>query len=75
MQLSFQNSIGERKIIAMPLSKNELIFEINKFLREHNYKSHYMNVCEYEENKLRIDVGSWTEFFYVDGMSLQEWQE
>lgn len=75
MQLSFQNSIGERKIIAVPLSKNELIFEINKFLREHNYKSHYMNVCEYEENKLRIDVGSWTEFFYVDGMSLQEWQE
>lgn len=75
MVLLFQNSQGKERVIAEPTNKREVIEEINKFLDEHNYKSYYMNVYEYEEGKLRIDVGSWSEFFLVDGMSLKEWAD
>lgn len=75
MVLLFQNSQGKERVIAEPTNKREVIEEINKFLDEHNYKSYYMNVCEYEEGKLRIDVGSWSEFFLVGGMSLKEWTD
>lgn len=75
MRLLFQNSHGKERVIAEPTNKREVIEEINKFLNKHNYKSYYMNVCDYEENKLRIDCGSWSEFLLVDGMSLKEWAD
>ncbi len=73
MVLLLQNSQGKERIIAEPINKREVIEEINKFLDEHNYKSYYFNICEYEENKLRIDFGSWSQFFLIDGMSIKEW--
>ena len=75
MKLIFQNSRGEERVIAEPQNKEEVVKEINKFLDDHNYKSYYMNVCEYDNGKLRIDVGSWSEFMIVEGMSLDEWIE
>lgn len=74
MKLIFENSRKERRVIAEPTNKQETIKAINNFLNEHNYKSYYMNICECYENTLRIDVGSWFEFFYLEGMSLEEWQ-
>lgn len=73
MKLIFQNSRGEERIIAEPQDKKEAVKEINKFLDDHNYKSNYMNVCEDDNGRLRIDVGSWSEFFYIEYMSLEEW--
>lgn len=73
MKLYFQNSKGEEKLIVELTNKEEAIKEINKFLDSHNFKSYYMNVCEVTSNKIRIDVGSWSEFFFLEGMSLQEW--
>lgn len=75
MRLLFQNSQGKERLIAEIYNKQEALQEIHKFLDEHNYKSYYMNVCEYEDNKLRIDVGSWSEFMIIDGMSLKEWAD
>lgn len=75
MKLYFQNSFGEKRLIGEPIDKQELISEIHDFLNKHNFKSFYMNVCEYEPDKLRIDVGSWLEYFYVEGMSLEEWSK
>ena len=75
MKLLFQNSRGEERVIAEPQNREEVVKEINKFLDDHNYKSYYMNVCEYDNGKLRIDVGSWSEFMIVEGMSLDEWIE
>ena len=75
MKLIFQNSRGEERVIAEPQNREEVVKEINKFLDDHNYKSYYMNVCEYDNGKLRIDVGSWSEFMIVEGMSLAEWIE
>lgn len=73
MKLIFQNSRGEERVIAEPQDKKEAVKEINKFLDDHNYKSYYMNVCEDDNGRLRIDVGSWSEFFYIEYMSLEEW--
>lgn len=73
MKLIFQNSRGEERIIAEIQDKKEAVKEINKFLDDHNYKSYYMNVCEDDNGRLRIDVGSWSEFFYLENMSLEEW--
>lgn len=73
LKLIFQNSRGEERVIAEPQDKKEAVKEINKFLDDHNYKSYYMNVCEDDNGRLRIDVGSWSEFFYIEYMSLEEW--
>lgn len=73
MKLIFQNSRGEERVIAEPTNREEISKEINKFLDDHNYKSYYMNVCEDDNGRLRIDVGSWSEFFYIEYMSLEEW--
>lgn len=73
MKLIFQNSRGEERVIAEPQDKKEAVKEINKFLDDHNYKSYYMNVCEDDSGKLRIDVGSWSEFMIIDGMTFEEW--
>ena len=73
MKLIFQNSRGEERVIAEPQDKKEAVKEINKFLDDHNYKSYYMIVCEDDNGRLRIDVGSWSEFFYIEYMSLEEW--
>ena len=73
MKLIFQNSRGEERVIAEPQDKKEAVKEINKFLDDHNYKSYYMNVCEDDNGRLRIDVGSWSEFFYIEYMGLEEW--
>ena len=32
-----------------------------------------MNVCEDDNGRLRIDVGSWSEFMIIEGMSFEEW--
>ena len=73
MKLIFQNSRGEERVIAKPTNREEISKEINKFLDDHNFKSYYMNVCEDDNGRLRIDVGSWSEFFYIEYMSLEEW--
>ena len=73
MKLIFQNSRGEERVIAEPQNREEISKEINKFLDDHNFKSYYMNVCEDDNGRLRIDVGSWSEFFYIEYMSLEEW--
>ena len=34
-----------------------------------------MNVCEDDRGRLRLDVGSWSEFFYIEYMSFEEWAD
>lgn len=38
---------------------------INKFLKEHNYESPYFRFYSQMEGVTTVDVGSWSEFFYV----------
>ena len=72
MKLYFQNSSGVERLIEEPSNREEVVKEINKFLYDHNYKSYYTRVWE-EDDRLMIDVGSWSEFFYLEGMNFEEW--
>lgn len=73
MKLVFQNSKGEESVIAEPLNVEECNREMHKFLMDHGYKSYYQNVCAVDDNKVRIDFGSWSEFFYIDGITFEEY--
>ncbi len=72
MKLYFQNSKGEERVIAEPTNREEVSKEIYKFLGEQKFKSYYTRVWE-ENGRLKFDVGSHTEFFYLEGMTYGEY--
>ena len=72
VKLIFQNSRGEERVIAEPSNREEVNKEINKFLDAHNFKSYYTRVWA-ENGRLIFDVGSWSEFMIIEGMSFEEW--
>ncbi len=74
MKLYFLNSRNKERLIAEPLSREECFGEIHKFLDEHNFKSRYQRVWE-EEGRIWVDVGSWSEFFIIEGLSITEFDE
>ena len=64
----FSNCKDEtRKIGNEVENRKQAIKEIDKFLKDNNFKSYYMRTWfNVERNQYVIDVGSHTEFFYVD---------
>lgn len=65
MKLIFENSYGKERVIAEVHSEEEVRREINKFCKERNFKIYYMRTWM-ESGRKKYDVGSHTEFFYVD---------
>lgn len=72
MKLYFRNSYGEERLIAEPTTPQECRMEVNKFLNEHNFKSYYTRIHEEPDKRLCMDVGSWSEFFFVEGITMEE---
>ena len=66
MKLYFENSYGERRIIAEPETEQEASREIYKFCEDRNFKIYYTRIWKNEEGLKVFDVGSHTEFFYLD---------
>jgi hypothetical protein len=67
MKLIFQNSHGVERIIAFPKDEEEAMKEIYKFCEERNFKIYYVRTWM-ENNRKKYDVGSHTEFFYLEAM-------
>ena len=65
IKVIFQNSRHEERQIGTASDKEEAMKIIDKFLNEHNFKSYYKRLWE-ENGRIKIDVGSWTEFFWLD---------
>lgn len=65
-KLWFQNSKGQKRVIAEVNDFNEVFSEIHKFLEKNNYKSYYTRFWE-EDGMTKFDVGSHTEFFFWEG--------
>lgn len=73
MKLYFENTYGQSRQIAECATEKEIIQHIHKFIEECNknkprtnqFKSHYTRVW-FEPGKTWYDVGSHTEFFWVD---------
>lgn len=61
----FENSRKQEREIGTAVDMEGAYGVIDKFLEEHNFKSYYKNVCEIEKGKTRVDVGSWSEVFYI----------
>ena len=65
MKLIFSNSNGEERVIAEPKDEKETMKEIHKFCEERNFKVYYVRTWM-ENNRKVYDVGSWSEFFYLE---------
>ena len=71
MKLYFENSHGERRVIATDITEEQVGKEIMQFINKHNegrakpFKSYYMNVWTNEQGETVYDVGSWSEFFIL----------
>lgn len=73
MKLYFENSQGVARQIAECKTEQDIHKEINNFIKECNknkpknkqFKSYYTRTWS-ENGKTWYDVGSHTEFFYVD---------
>jgi hypothetical protein len=65
--LYFIDSRGEYRLLKENVNNSEMVMHlINKFLKEHNYKSYYTRIWQTNEG-LMYDVGSHTEFFLWGG--------
>lgn len=74
-KLWFQNSEGNERIIAECKTWSEVSESIDKFIdkcnenkpKAHQFKSYYKRLWE-ENGRTKIDVGSWSEFFYWEAI-------
>lgn len=74
MKLYFRGSNGKERVIAEPSNVDEVSKEIKKFINDHNFKSYYTRVWE-ENGRLKFDVGSHTEFFYLEDINFEEYSK
>lgn len=66
MKLYFENSYGERRIIAEPETEQDAMKEIYKFCEDRNFKIYYTRTWTVPAERAKVyDVGSHTEFFYL----------
>ena len=61
----FENSEGKKRIIGIAKTGNSAFKIIDDFLKEHNYKSYYKRTWKTGDKTTTVDVGSHTEFFYI----------
>lgn len=72
-KLIFENSYGDERVIAECKDFKDAMKAINAFIltcnrnnpKDRQFKSYYTRSWE-ENGRTKIDVGSHTEFFYID---------
>lgn len=68
----FQNSSGDSREIGNCKTLSKVTSVIKKFLKQKKFKMYYMRSWEYN-NKTWFDVGSHSEFFWIEGNRLNEY--
>ena len=66
MKLYFENSYGEKRVIAEPETEKEAYKEMSKFCKDRNFEIYYVRSWTNKEGLKVFDVGSHSEFFYLD---------
>ena len=66
MKLYFENSRGQRRVIAEPKTEDEVWKEINKFCEERNFNIPYVRQWIDPDGLKWYDVSSHSEFFILD---------
>ena len=65
LNVIFKNCKGQKRIIGTVKNEESAFKVINDFLDDHNYKSYYTRTWKKDDKTTVIDVGSHTEFFYI----------
>lgn len=63
--VEFENSYSQKREIGRAATSERAHQIISQFLKDHNYKSYYWQTSVVSEQTICIDVGSWSEFFYI----------
>ncbi|MBQ4122292.1 hypothetical protein IJD44_01010 [bacterium] len=66
MKVYFENSQGIERVIGLATDEQWAYRIINDFCAERNYTIHYMRSWKDERGRTVVDVGSWSEFFYIE---------
>lgn len=62
--LVFCGSKNNKTFLLKSENRSEINNAIQRFLDEHNFRSYYWRLCR-NDKCTWIDVGSYTEFFYI----------
>lgn len=65
LNVIFENWEGKSRIIGASENQETAFKVINNFLDNHNYKSYYKRTWKKDDKTTVVDVGSHTEFFYI----------
>ena len=65
LNVMFENSKGQKRTIGTVENEESAFKVINDFLDDHNYKSYYQRTWNKDDKTTVVDVGSHTEFFYI----------
>ena len=65
MKLYFENSYGQRRVIAEPQTEEEAYKEIYKFCEDRDFKIYYVRTWQTPDKEKVYDVGSWSESFIL----------
>ena len=65
LNVMFENAKGQSRIIDTVENEESALKVINDFLNDHNYKPYYRRIWEKDDKTTVVDVGSYTEFFYI----------
>ena len=65
MELYFENSRGERRLIAKPKTEEDANKVIHKFCEDRHFKIYYIRTWKDKEGLQWYDVGSHTGFFIL----------
>lgn len=74
MKLEFQMENNEMEVISHPRNKKELLRDIHRVLEDKGSKTFYQRLY-LENDKLKVDFGSHTEFFYVTDLTVADLRE
>lgn len=61
----FQNSRKQEREIGTAADMDGAYKVIDQFLDEHKFKSYYKRAWK-ENGRIKVDVGSWYEFMYIE---------
>lgn len=66
MKLTYKDRNDKLRFVSKPNSISEALQDINVYIKElnPNFRIPYKRLG-FEEDKICIDVGSWSEFFYI----------
>lgn len=63
-EVFFEKSSGAMVSLGKTENKQEASAIMFKFLRERNYRVYYTRYLEKSNGEIKVDVGSYTEFFH-----------